>query len=30
MGMFLKCDLSTGPPAGYNQAQDPEVAADSI
>jgi hypothetical protein len=26
MGVLLKCELSTGHPAGYNQVQDPEVA----
>jgi len=29
MGVLLKCELSMGALAGNNQAQDPEVAADS-
>ena len=28
-GVLLKCELSMGAPAGNNQAQYPEVAADS-
>jgi hypothetical protein len=29
MGVLLKCEINMGAPAGNNQAQYPEVAADS-
>ena len=29
MGVFLTCELSMAAPAGNNQAQYPEIAADS-